>query len=191
MKKIFFIILCSLSFYQFANAQDKLLNFGVKTAVGMSDFSISGNHGINTDTRQSWEGGIMLRANIPVLPIYAQIEANYTNAGSTLSYNDVEQELITNRVEVPILLGARFSLGEIAVRGFGGVIAQKTVRDNLADFDSNLELNDFGWGWQAGVGADIKKFTVDLKYQRGANIITGSNSIESNQYLLSVGYFIW
>ncbi|OHX68014.1 hypothetical protein NH26_17525 [Flammeovirga pacifica] len=190
MKKLLLIVtILTLQFT--AQAQDKIINFGVKGSMGMSDFSLS-NSDISTQSRQSWEGGIMLRANLPVLPIYAQIEGLYTNAGSTLSYpSQASQELIINRVEVPIILGAKIGLGEISARAFGGIVAQQTVKDNLSDFGNDIELEKFGWGWQAGVGVDYKKFTVDLKYQKGANIVSNGGSIESNQYMLSVGYFIW
>ncbi|MBB3698417.1 outer membrane beta-barrel protein [Flammeovirga yaeyamensis] len=190
MKKLF-IILAFVAFQFTAQAQDQLLNFGVKGSIGMSNFSF-GTSGIDTDTRQSWEGGLMLRANIPVLPIYAQVEALYTNVGNTFTVgNQAPQELVTNRVEIPMILGAKIGLGDVSARVFGGIIAQKTVRDNLSEFSNEVELNDFGWGWQAGVGADFKKFTLDLKYQKGANIAAHGPSIESNQYLVSFGYFIW
>lgn len=190
-KSILSIVLTFILFSSAAFAQDKTLNFGVKGSAGMSGFSHNFD-GLSSDTRQSWEGGMMLRANIPVLPIYVQTELLYTNTGGTFELDNASQDLILNRVEVPILLGGKLGIGGVTARAFGGIVAQQIVIDNFSDFSSELTPNEFSWGWQVGVGVDIKKFTVDAKYQQSANLVTNPGvDINSQQFMVSVGYFIW
>lgn len=171
-------------------AQDKTINIGVKGSVGMSGFS--NNLGLSSDTRQSWEGGLMLRANIPNLPIYVQTELLYTNTGGTFEFDNASQDLVLNKVEVPILLGGKMAIGNITARAYGGIVAQQIVKDNFSDISSDLNANEFSWGWQVGLGVDIKKFTVDAKYQQSANLVTNPGvDLQSQQFIVSVGYFIW
>ncbi|KXX70117.1 hypothetical protein AVL50_14700 [Flammeovirga sp. SJP92] len=172
-------------------AQDKTLNFGVKGSAGMSGFSHNLS-GLSDDTRQSWEGGVMLRANIPVLPIYVQTELLYTNTGGTFELGEQSQDLVLNRVELPVLLGGKLGIGGVTARAFGGVVAQQVVIDNFSDISPELDPEKFELGWQVGLGVDIKKFTIDAKYQKSANLVSNSDvSINSEQFMVSVGYFIW
>lgn len=191
MKKSILLIVFNLIIASSIFAQDKTLNFGVKASSGMSGFSHNFD-GLSSDTRHSWEGGMMLRANIPVLPIYVQTELLYTNTGGTFELGDASQDLVLNRVEVPILLGGKLGIGGINARAYGGIVAQQIVIDNFSDFGNDLTPNEFSWGWQVGLGVDIKKFTVDAKYQQSANLVTNPGvELNSQQFMVSVGYFIW
>ncbi|MBB6459419.1 outer membrane beta-barrel protein [Flammeovirga kamogawensis] len=189
-KSILFIVFNFMFISSALFAQDKTINIGVKGSVGMSGFS--NNLGLSSDTRQSWEGGLMLRANIPNLPIYVQTELLYTNTGGTFEFDNASQDLVLNKVEVPILLGGKMAIGNITARAYGGIVAQQIVKDNFSDISSDLNANEFSWGWQVGLGVDIKKFTVDAKYQQSANLVTNPGvDLQSQQFIVSVGYFIW
>ncbi|NME69206.1 outer membrane beta-barrel protein [Flammeovirga aprica] len=193
MKKSILFIIFNLLVMTSATvfAQDKTFNFGVKATAGMSGFSHNFT-GMSDDTRQSWEGGVMLRANIPVVPLYLQTELNYTNTGGTFEMGEQSQDLVLNRVEVPLLLGGKLGIGGINARAFGGVVAQQVVIDNFSDLSPELDPEKFGLGWQVGVGVDIKKFTIDAKYQQSANLVSNADtSLKSQQFMVSVGYFIW
>ncbi|AZQ63011.1 porin family protein [Flammeovirga pectinis] len=189
MKKILTLLIGLFLIGATANAQDGLFSLGVKGGIGASSYDLSGPvTGWTTEGSASWHVGGMFRTNIPVLPIYAQIEALYSRVGGTISYQGVSDEAYINRFDVPILVGLKFGLLGISARAFGGAVAQSNFPEDAGD----LEYENFTWGWQAGLGADIKKLTVDVKYESGSDLITqqtNAPSIKSTQWILSVGYF--
>lgn len=200
MKKILTLIVGLLLIGATAQAQSGLMSFGVKGGMGLSEYNLGDDLAgtLSTGTSASWHVGGMFRTNIPVLPIYAQIEALYSNVGGTVKLNsgvpslDFDQKVTVSRLDVPIVAGLKFGLLGINARVFGGAVAQMTLNDNFSDINTDIKAEDFVWGWQAGIGADIKKLTIDVKYEAGSDLITeqtGAPSIKSSQWMLSLGYF--
>ncbi|NLR91071.1 MULTISPECIES: outer membrane beta-barrel protein [Flammeovirga] len=193
MKKILAIICGLLLIGATANAQSGLISLGVKGGIGASNYDLSNAAGVSTEGTASWHVGGMFRTNIPVLPIYAQVEALYSRVGGKISIaGGVEQDTYINRFDVPIVAGLKFGLLGISGRVFGGAVAQANLSDNFSDISSDIKTESFVWGWQAGIGADIRKLTVDVKYEAGSDLITeqtGAPSIKSTQWIVSLGWF--
>ncbi|NME68376.1 outer membrane beta-barrel protein [Flammeovirga aprica] len=189
MKKILTLIVGLLLIGATAQAQDGLFSLGVKGGIGASSYNLEGAPSTwTTEGTASWHLGGMFRTNIPVLPIYAQIEALYSRVGGTINIQGVSSDSeYINRFDVPIVVGLKFGLLGISGRAFGGAVAQS----NFPESGDDADINNFTWGWQAGIGADIKKLTVDVKYESGANLskVTNAPTIKATQWILSVGYF--
>ncbi|ANQ47511.1 PorT family protein [Flammeovirga yaeyamensis] len=201
MKKFLAIICGLLLIGAAANAQSGLFSLGVKGGMGLSDYKLGDNLGntLSTDQKASWHVGAMFRTNIPVLPIYVQAEALYSQVGGTVNFNDplnpqgsFSNDITVNRLDIPLLVGLKFGLLGINGRVYGGGVAQTTLSDNFSDISNDIKVENFVWGYQAGVGVDIKKLTIDVKYEGGSDLITeqtGAPSIKSSQWLLSLGWF--
>ncbi|MBD0404708.1 outer membrane beta-barrel protein [Flammeovirga sp. EKP202] len=190
MKKILTLFIGLLLIGATAQAQDGLFSFGIKGGIGASNYDLSGPvTGWSTEGTASWHVGGMFRTNIPVLPIYAQVEALYSRVGGTITLQGQgSDDGYVNRFDVPIVVGLKFGLLGISGRVFGGAVAQSNFPEDADD----LDYNNFTWGWQAGIGADIKKLTVDVKYESGSDLISqqlNTPSIKATQWILSVGYF--
>ncbi|OHX68135.1 outer membrane beta-barrel protein [Flammeovirga pacifica] len=200
MKKILTIICGLLLIGATANAQSGLLSFGVKGGIGASKFNLEGApSGWQTEGTASWHAGLMLRVNIPVLPIYVQGEALYSRVGGSISANGITQDTYVNRMDIPVVAGFKFGLLGINARAYGGVVGQVNLSDNFKDAAAQLDptapqisSNDFVWGYQAGLGVDIKKLTIDVKYEGSSDYLSEKanvTSMKSAQWIASVGFF--
>ena len=76
---------------------------------------------------------------------------------------------------------------------------RKVLTDWYFDEQKDLvsTLQGFNWGWQAGLGLDIAKFVIDIKYEGnfqrvGNNIIIDGNTYDfngrANRFIVTFGY---
>lgn len=60
---------------------------------------------------------------------------------------------------------------------------------NFEEFNIEDELEKASWNWQAGVGADIGNFYLDVRYEYGINNLTKLDfEQKSNMLIFSVGF---
>ncbi len=74
------------------------------------------------------------------------------------------------QLDLPLMLGFKFGI----VRVQGGPVGHYTLttKSDLANLDKIIQTSpDFTFGWQAGIGFDIGKIIVDLKYEDNFNTI--------------------
>ena len=103
-----------------------------------------------------------------------------------------------NRIDFPILLGLKLSAFKIGIGPvFTFLISNDSDLEQITHYD--MQLNKAAVGYQAGIGLDIKKFTIDLKYEGSLSrwsdgINLGNNErldfdTRINQIILSAGIF--
>ncbi len=165
MKKIFLMIsLVSLPFL--ASAQ-----FGIKagTNLGVAQVEDRDVDWDNDGVTLGLHAGAFLRMNLGKL--YLQPEAYYTFAKAQLRNDDIDAEQLAvdfHRLDVPVLLGYRITDN---FRINAGPFASVNVRANAsgADRDWSNEVDDYynrtQFGWQAGIGFDLWRFTLDTRYE--------------------------
>jgi hypothetical protein len=124
---------------------------------------------------------------------------NYTLANLSTS----QQQILDDRfstLDIPIIVGYKFS----ALRFQAGAVGSMTLtntNDLVEFFDEQKDLvstlQGFNWGWQAGLGLDIAKFVIDIKYEGnfqrvGNNIIIDGNTYDfngrANRFIVTFGY---
>jgi hypothetical protein len=102
-----------------------------------------------------------------------------------------------NRIDLPILLGYKFNVFKLEV----GPVATFLISDDsdlkkITSYD--LQLNKATFGFQAGVGLDVGKLALDIKYEGsltklGNSITVGGNDLNFdsrlNQIIVSIGLF--
>lgn len=171
MKKLIFIlILCSGTHYALAQ---RLLETGIKGGINMSTAQAK-------DARLDWESkgfntgvhaGFFTRLNLG--PLFLQPEAYYTftqahlQKGNTQIGTD-ELKLNFHRLDVPVLAGfylgrsLRFNAGPFASLSFNtnGESSEQGLDDRMQDYYQRSI-----WGWQAGFGLDLWRFTLDARYE--------------------------
>ncbi|AHM59588.1 hypothetical protein D770_06625 [Flammeovirgaceae bacterium 311] len=113
--------------------------------------------------------GTFVRMNLG--RIYLQPEAYYTFAQAQLRNHDIDANKLSvdfHRLDVPVLLGYRIT---DHFRINAGPFASVNIRANAsgAERDWNSEVDDYynrtQFGWQAGIGFDIWRFTLDTRYE--------------------------
>ncbi|MEL6537852.1 MAG: porin family protein [Bacteroidota bacterium] len=193
-------------------SQAQIFTVGPKVGVSSSNLSVADNvtDFQNGERKFGFHAGVMTRITLGNL--YVQPEALYTNAsGQLIDFSDpsvVGGQVVDytfNRFDVPVLLG--YKLGPFRAFAGGvwsGIISASELRTVAGEGTKEdiTELYDSGaWGYQAGVGVDLGKLTMDLKYEGslgryGALINDAAGNPvtldqRASQLMLSVGYMLF
>jgi len=171
MKNVFVFLILFTSFSILA--QQKGINFGVKAGLNygdngkieFNDLTNVGNNLLseNADDRIGYHIGIFLRGNITD-NFYLKPELQYTQNSSSYSFSNRKLDYNLKKLDLPILAGVHL-LGPLHV--FGGPSLQYIVDNDLEDVRLSEVKNDFTVGVQFGVGLQIKRLNIDLRYERG------------------------
>lgn len=180
-------------------AQAQALTAGVKAGVGSSSVGVrdvvnNPSEYAKKESVTSFHAGAFARLNI--LGLFIQPEAIFTQTGGRLESNPNATiasrvaDIKFNRLDVPVMAG--ISLANL-VRIQAGPVASTllSARQDGQNIKSFMENSD--WGYQAGVGLDLQRLSVDLRYERISrnyeNPADQSNyDLANQQILLSLGY---
>ena len=94
--------------------------------------------------------------------IYFRPELVYTSTKS--DYNDGTFKM--NKLDAPLLVGLRFFH---FINVFGGPSLQYILNTDFNDININDVKNDVTVGLNFGIGVEINKVGIDLRYERGFN----------------------
>lgn len=186
--KVFIITIFTLVAVSTA-AQAQFLTGGVKAGVGSANVAVRDvvNNPADYAKKESvtsYHAGAFARINL--LGLFIQPEAVFTQTGgrlesgpdATLAKQVAEIEF--NRLDVPVMAGVsianlvRVQAGPVASM----LLSAKQDGENIKSF---MEKSD--WGYQAGVGIDIQKLSIDLRYERINK--TYENSTDQSKYDLA------
>ena len=171
MKKLILFAFILIFYANLASAQLlPTFQFGIKGGVNLSNLSSQGNN-FNSDNRAGYLGGVWARFGAlgfnfqPELYLTGKDVNIYDNAGN-------ETRAKFTSLDVPLLFGTK-----IGAFGFGGriytgpVVSFAINKDQTftgaADKATSLDYKDQNFAWQFGAGIDIKKISVDLRYEAG------------------------
>ncbi len=196
MKKIMLTIFTLFALGSVAQAQ--FLTGGVKAGVGSSSVGVRAavsnpSAYAKKESVTSYHAGAFARVNI--LGLFIQPEAIFTQTGGRLESNPDATlasrvaDIKFNRLDVPVMAG--ISIANL-IRIQAGPVASTllSARQDGQNIKSFMENSD--WGYQAGVGLDIQKLSIDLRYERISrnyeNPADQSNyDLANQQILLSLG----
>lgn len=167
---VMFLFLC----YSFSIvAQDKGVNFGVKAGLNygdngkieISDITNVGSNALseNADDRVGYHFGVFLRGNITD-NLYIKPELQYTQNSSSYDLEGATRDYKIKKIDAPILVGTKI-IGPLHV--FGGPSLQYIVDNDLDDVRLGDVKNEFTVGLQFGVGLQLGRLNVDIRYERG------------------------
>ncbi len=182
MKNLLILAIALFSF-QIANAQVKL---GVR--AGMSTSDISTNQLIMTNLNDvkefgvsveeasyGFHFGVVTRAQFGNFFIQPEVLFNTAQVDYVLEdfkkEGQLTQQLLTDNyqnIDIPVMLGMKFG----PLRLQGGPIAHmhlgsNSELDDVAGID--LDFDKWTYGYQAGIGLDIWKIMLDVKYEGNFN----------------------
>jgi hypothetical protein len=210
MKKTFLVLFLAVIGSASAYAQ---LQFGLKAGLSSSKVQLEDRivingtdvESINTEGAQlGFHAGVFAR--LTLLGFFVQPEALFTSAGGKITampdatvQGAKEQvwNLDYNKVDVPIMVGKSFGPLRLNVGPVFSFLLGDDVRDvgNLANTVEQNYKNSV-IGYQAGLGLDIGKLLLDLRYEGnlskfGDSITIDNNSFQTdmrqNQIIFSVG----
>ncbi len=185
MKKLIFIAVASFFLVQTSNAQ--LFSYGIKGGIGFSSLKINDLTGISdgSDVYDLITGdGVMgyhlgVQTRIKIAMIYIQPELYWNAGGGTVEQimDGGATELLEvkfNRMDFPILVGAKLGPIRLNIGPVGSYVINESNDGSTADFDYELYLDAMNWGWQGGIGFDLTKLSLDIRYEGSLSDLSDS-----------------
>ena len=124
--------------------------------------------------KAGFHAGIFGKLNLEIL--YIRPELVYTNTTSSyeLENNDIDYKI--SKLDLPVLVGFKL-IGPLNI--FAGPAFQYILDNDLDGLSINNVQNDFSIGYHAGIGVNIGKLGIDVRYE-GAFSENEANFISDN-----------
>jgi hypothetical protein len=209
MKKLFLVLIASMFIFSVSNAQ--LFTYGIKGGIGFSSLKIEDITGIDDgsdvydlitgDGVMGYHFGLQTRIKIAMLIIQPEL---YFNAGGGTVEQVVDggaTEILNvkfNRIDIPLLVGVKLGPARINVGPVGSFVLGET--NDLTEIEPDFEMftSAMTWGFQAGLGLDISKLSLDFRYEGSLSKLGESLSVGGSdfaldarpaQWIISVGFW--
>jgi len=197
MKKLLFTVL-SLLMFGFLSGQP-FIDLGLKAGATFSNLHFSENIQYISQNALGYHAGAFSR--IGWGSFFVQPEVYFNSRGGDLksTTNSVTSAVANfdfSSVDVPVLAGIRFFKKEIIqFRVMAGPIlgfmTSRSVepRPTFEQLFSKEYFQDHLFGWQAGLGMDLSRFSLDVRWERSRNSIYQSHDFttKNNLVLVSLG----
>jgi hypothetical protein len=178
MKKLILIFVASFFLVQFADAQ--MFSWGIKGGLGINQMKVKDLTDLGSgadvydlvtgDNVMGYHVGVQTRIKIAML--FVQPELYFNDAGGIVekvAENGVN-ELMTvdfKRIDLPVLVGVKFGPARLGVGPVGSYVVKESVINDISELDPDYTVftNAMTWGFQAGVGVDLSKISLDVRYE--------------------------
>lgn len=150
------------------------------------------------DAEFGFQYGLFVRVKVPVIGLYVQPELLFSKTESTIASGAQNVDLAFNRIDVPIMIGGK--IGPLRINAGPSLSFLTNAESDFAGLVTDIKDNysSTSLGFQAGIGVDILKFVIDLKYEGalgekfGDALTVGGNTFSTDerasQIVLAVGF---
>ncbi len=161
------------------------LKLGIKGAVNFSSLKSEGKW-LNSDTKAGFQAGIWGR--VGVAGFHVQPELYYAQKKAGYETEDGQNgEATFKSVDLPILLGTKIGLGPVGVRIQAGPVFSFAHDGKVTQVTNPDTYKKSSTGIIGGIGADISKLTIDLRYEHGLNNISQNSNHNQKISMWSIG----
>ena len=209
MKKLILVLIASMFIFTMSNAQ--MFTYGIKGGIGFSSLKFDDITGISDgsdvydlitgDAVMGYHVGLQTRIKVAMLVIQPEL---YFNAGGGTVQQVVDggsTEILNvnfSRIDIPVLIGVKLGPARINVGPVGSFVLSETT--DLTEIEPDFELfsSSMTWGFQAGLGLDISKLSIDARYEGSLSSLGESFSVGGTdfpmdarpaQWIISVGFW--
>lgn len=209
MKKLILVFVASLLVFTMADAQ--MFKWGIKGGIGFSSIPMDDIKNISdgSDVYDLVTGdGVMgyhfgLQTRIKVAMILIQPELYFNAGGGTIEQivDGGATEVLNvkfNRIDLPVLVG--FKLGPVRINAgpVGSFILSES--NDLTELEPDFEMyaSAMSWGYQAGLGLDISKLSLDVRYEGSLSALGETFTVggvdfpldaRPSQWIISLGWW--
>lgn len=205
MKKVALIIAVSFTLVQLSQAQ--IFNFGIKAGLGYSSLKISDVTGVGSgqdvydlatgDGVMAYHVGIQTRIKLAM--VFIQPELYFNDGGGSVeqvSSGGVSETLNLDlkSVDLPVLVGLKFGPLRINAGPVGSYVLTEeaiSMEINNAIEDYTVYTSGMSWGFQAGLGLDLMKFSIDARYEGALSKLGDNFSVGGQEFNLDARPSQW
>ncbi len=166
---ILFLFFFSLPLHHSLKAQsENAVEFGLKAGLNMNKLITSQTDWESDDLRLGFVTGAFLRINFEKFFIQPELlisqKGGNLRARTQLGFTDFRRTI--GSVDVPVLVGVKFlkfmrlNVGPVLMFPIGGNQSEGDEEDNYGSALKNTIA-----GYHAGIGIDIKRVRLDLRYE--------------------------
>lgn len=195
MKSLTLTIVCLVACF-FASAQVlPSFQLGLKAGANFSKFNTENT--FSSDNRAGFYGGLWARIGAAGLHFQPEL---YVSGKKTNLVSDATGEVNSVRftsLDVPLLVGTKFGAVGIGARintgpMFSFILDENQSFGQAAGNVFKADFKDQAVAWQFGAGVDIKKLSVDARYELGLSKInkSGYPGTKLNLFTIGLGYRI-
>ena len=195
MRKLIVIIVLALTA---STAYGQFFTIGPKIGISSSSIKVKDVESIASgNSSVGFHAGLFSR--ITIAGFYVQPELTFTSAGGEIKYSDsgngnLDQitELTYNKLDVPVMLGMRFAkfLRINAGPSFSLILSEDARNKGTVD-EVKSNYKNATVGYQAGVGLDIGKITLDLRYEGGLSKLGDEINIANESFATDMRNNLW
>jgi hypothetical protein len=198
MKKIILTLAVCFAFAGLASAQVLPdFQFGVKGGVNLSAFPQNGVY--NNSDMAGYIAGVWARVGALGFNFQPEVYLTGKDVNVTDNTGNTNHASFTS-LDVPLLFGGKIGAFGIGARFYTGPLVSFAINNDQSLSDAahdavKLDYKDQNYAWDFGAGIDIKKFSVDLRYEAGLNKVAYGPLEEShtrlNLFNLTLAYRIF
>lgn len=197
-------ILTGFAIFFFSFSYGQLISVGPRVGISSSKISLKENidNVKEGDAIFGFHAGLFAR--ITMLNLYVQPEVLFTSNGGKIEFQDGASKQIAeyefNKLDVPIMVGLKLSkLLRIQVGPVASLLLKADAKEGGVTQDVKDNYKNATIGYQAGIGVDIGRVILDLKYEGnlsklGSDVnignFTANTDVRNNQWLLSLGILL-
>jgi len=172
MKKLFITLTILAAATSMASAQIlPTFQFGLKAGANLSSLQSSAGATFSSSNQAGYLAGIWLRFG--AIGFNFQPELYLTAKDVTITGDDGGKTTAKfTSVDMPLLVGGKFGAFGIGGRFYTGPVISFAVNKDQSFGGAvakatSLDYQDQNFAWQFGAGLDIRKISVDLRYEAG------------------------
>ena len=206
-KKNVLIILLFASTIVVAKAQ--IFQIGMRAGISSSTIKVDDVVQISAGEQYTLESGdpsigfhIGAISRITFFNVYVQPELLFSSTGGEVKITDAEgiedfKEQDFNKIDIPVTMGMKFGPARVGLGPVASIVL--SGKDELFDTKGyNEKFNHATFGYQVGVGLDLMKLAIDLKYEGNFSRLGDGVEIDgktynfdtrNQQFIFSLGYF--
>jgi hypothetical protein len=190
MKKLILTLTIITAAFTFASSQVlPSFQLGIKGGVNFSKISSSAST-FNSSNQAGYLGGLWAR--VGALGFNFQPELYVTGKNVQITDNGSTVKAKFTSIDVPLLVGGKVGAFGFGARFYTGPLVSFKINSsqsfsNALGQATSLDFKNQNYAWVFGAGVDIRKISLDLRYEAGLSKQTyGSSQTKINLFSLSL-----
>jgi hypothetical protein len=96
-----------------------------------------------------------------------------------------------SRIDIPLLVGVKLGPARINAGPVGSYVIKETTDLSAIEPDFTLFTKSMTWGFQAGIGIDVSKISLDARYEGSLSKLGESFNVGGSEFALDARPSQW